>query len=56
MYDEPITFIDHNMSRNQVADTLAQLIFSDTKDWQRTITIDSDTRDLLVKALRYLAV
>ena len=52
----PRTLIDSNMDRNQVAAALEQLIFTAAKRWQRTITIDRPTRDLLVQALRRAAL
>lgn len=52
----PRTLLDGHMSRNQVAAALEQLVFTAAKEWRRTIMIEAPTRDLLVKALRYLAV
>jgi hypothetical protein len=52
----PRTLIDGTMSRNEVARTLEQIVFTAAKEWQRTITIDRDIRDLLVSALRRAAL
>lgn len=42
---------DH-LSRWQIADLLEALIFTKASDWQRTVKIDRNVCDLIVRALR----
>lgn len=40
------------MTRTQVAEAMAQLMFTAAREWRRVIVIDRTVRDLIVQALR----
>lgn len=44
--------LEGTMSHRQVADALGQMVFTSAKDWTRTVRMDRDVRDLIVKTLR----
>ena len=44
--------IDGSMTKRQVADSLAAMVFTCAKGWTRTVRMDRDIRDLIVEALR----
>lgn len=44
--------IEDTMSHRQIADTLASMIFTAAHDWCRTVKMDRNTRDMIVKVLR----
>jgi hypothetical protein len=44
--------LDQTMTRAKVADELAQMIFSATRNYERTVRADKPTRDMIVRALR----
>lgn len=44
--------LDDSMSRAEIADALAKLIFTASHDWQRKVVMDRNVRDLIVLDLR----
>ena len=48
----PTVLLEDTMSRDQIANELAKIIFTAARDWQRSVSIDRNVRDLLVKLLR----
>ncbi len=48
----PTVLLEDTMSRDQIANELAKIIFTAARDWQRSVSVDRNVRDLLVKLLR----
>ena len=48
----PTVLLADTMSRDQIANELAKIIFTAARDWQRSVSVDRNVRDLLVKLLR----
>lgn len=44
--------LDGTMSHRQIADALGAMVFTAALDWQRTVRMDEDVRDLIVQTLR----
>jgi len=44
--------LDDLMSRGDVANALQSMIFTAARNWQRTIVMDRNVRDMIVRALR----
>lgn len=39
-----------------IADALAKMVFTSARDWRRSVRMDRNTRDVIVKVLRSAAV
>lgn len=48
----PTVLLEGTMSHREIADELAKIRFTAARDWRRSVVIDIDVRDLIVKTLR----
>jgi hypothetical protein len=48
----PNVRLEDTMSIDQITDALAKMIFTAAHNWERSVTMDRNTRDAIVRRLR----